>query len=674
MTDTTTTPASHLDLTEQERQADLDLDQLKQLVGLVEYDEKQDPFPVTGWDAIGLRRRQRHPDRALLPVAPGAWSSSPTPAPRTATATTSPSCSSPARSGSCSTARSAPTARCSTTTASTATASSTSRSRCPTSTAASSRPAAPGATVLAGAARRHRRARHGPRSPPSRRTARPGTPSSTALAASYAGPYLPGYVAAASTFVKRDGAPKRLFQALDHVVGNVELGKMDEWVEFYNKVMGFVNMAEFIGDDIATDYSALMSKVVANGNHRVKFPLNEPAIAQARSRRSTSTSSSTPARAPSTSRSRPNDILRTVDALRDKGVEFLDTPDSYYDDPELRARIGEVRVPIEELQGAQDPGRPRRGRLPAADLHQAARRPPDGVLRAHRAARLARLRQGQLQGAVRGDRARAGPARQPLSMMDRCTAPSSSRARCCRLAPTPHSRTPSSGAGGASSSPRSRRVPRGPDPVLAAFRRGRERPAPRPGRGPQQRRALRGGRRGPAPVVLPGCRPAAGVAVTPPWPRTGSSTTSRVSPTTTGCSRRGPGGGTTTTSRPSCRTRRCWPASGPRSGGCRWPTSAPGSGPPTAGSRTRRPTSRSVTPTPRRPPSRGGSAGRPTVLDGALHLHHLVDPDAVADRGARPRRGPRRVAQERSWSRGDDHGVTGRGTATPSSSRSVRSE
>ena len=58
---------------------------------------------------------------------------------------------------------------------------------------------------------------------------------------------------------------------------------MDEWVQFYNRVMGFVNMAEFIGDDIATDYSALMSKVVANGNHRVKFPLNEPAVAKKKS-------------------------------------------------------------------------------------------------------------------------------------------------------------------------------------------------------------------------------------------------------------------------------------------------------------------------------------------------------------------------------------------------------
>src|SRR5699024_10875356 len=95
----------------------------------------------------------------------------------------------------------------------------------------------------------------------------------------YDGVYLPGYVPVSSAYEKRPGAPQRMFQALDHVVGNVELGRMDEWVAFYHNVMGFTNMAEFIGDDIATDYSALMSKVVANGNHRVKFPLNEPAVA-----------------------------------------------------------------------------------------------------------------------------------------------------------------------------------------------------------------------------------------------------------------------------------------------------------------------------------------------------------------------------------------------------------
>jgi 4-hydroxyphenylpyruvate dioxygenase len=165
----------------------------------------------------------------------------------------------------------------------------------------------------------------------------------------YDGPHLPGYEPASSTFVKREGAPKRLFQALDHIVGNVELGKMDEWVGFYNRVMGFVNMAEFIGDDIATDYSALMSKVVANGNHRVKFPLNEPAVAKKKSQIDEYLEFH---RGPGAQHLAlaTNDILRTVDELRKAGVDFLDTPDAYYDDPELRARIGEVRVPVEELK------------------------------------------------------------------------------------------------------------------------------------------------------------------------------------------------------------------------------------------------------------------------------------------------------------------------------------
>jgi 4-hydroxyphenylpyruvate dioxygenase len=165
----------------------------------------------------------------------------------------------------------------------------------------------------------------------------------------YNGVYLPGYVERKGSYVKRPGSPKRMFQALDYVVGNVELGKMDDWVTFYNKVMGFVNMAEFIGDDIATDYSALMSKVVANGNHRVKFPLNEPAIAKKRSQIDEYLEFY---RGPGAQHLAlaTNDIIATVDAMRTEGVEFLDTPDSYYEDPELRARIGEVRAPIEELQ------------------------------------------------------------------------------------------------------------------------------------------------------------------------------------------------------------------------------------------------------------------------------------------------------------------------------------
>jgi 4-hydroxyphenylpyruvate dioxygenase len=162
----------------------------------------------------------------------------------------------------------------------------------------------------------------------------------------YDGIYLPGYVPQSSTMTMPE---KRLFQAVDHCVGNVELGAMDEWVDFYNRVMGFVNMAEFIGDDIATDYSALMSKVVANGNHRVKFPLNEPALGKRKSQIDEYLEFYSGAGCQHIALA-TNDILRTVDEMRARGVEFLETPDSYYDDPELRARIGKVRVPVEELK------------------------------------------------------------------------------------------------------------------------------------------------------------------------------------------------------------------------------------------------------------------------------------------------------------------------------------
>jgi len=165
----------------------------------------------------------------------------------------------------------------------------------------------------------------------------------------YTGPYLPGYISRRSGYVKPAGEPKRVFQALDHVVGNVELGRMDEWVDFYNRVMGFTNMAEFVGEDIATEYSALMSKVVASGNHRVKFPLNEPAIGKKRSQIDEYLDYYTGPGAQHLALA-TNDILTTVDILRAKGIEFLATPDSYYSDPALRARIGNVRVPIEELQ------------------------------------------------------------------------------------------------------------------------------------------------------------------------------------------------------------------------------------------------------------------------------------------------------------------------------------
>jgi 4-hydroxyphenylpyruvate dioxygenase len=162
----------------------------------------------------------------------------------------------------------------------------------------------------------------------------------------YSGAFLPGFVAAQPIVVP---AKRRLFTAIDHCVGNVELGSMDTWVDFYHRVMGFTNMKEFVGDDIATEYSALMSKVVADGSRKVKFPINEPAISKKRSQIDEYLQFYGGAGVQHIALN-TNDILTTVDAMRDQGVEFLSTPDSYYDDPELRARIGEVRAPIEELK------------------------------------------------------------------------------------------------------------------------------------------------------------------------------------------------------------------------------------------------------------------------------------------------------------------------------------
>ena len=161
----------------------------------------------------------------------------------------------------------------------------------------------------------------------------------------YRGAYLPGYTAKTGAPVPSGPA----FVALDHVVGNVELGRMDEWVEFYNRVMGFTNMAEFIGDDIATEYSALMSKVVANGNHRVKFPLNEPAAGKKKSQIDEYLEFYGGPGVQHLALATP-DICATVDQLTARGVQFLATPESYYTDPVLRERIGEVRVPVHELR------------------------------------------------------------------------------------------------------------------------------------------------------------------------------------------------------------------------------------------------------------------------------------------------------------------------------------
>jgi 4-hydroxyphenylpyruvate dioxygenase len=131
---------------------------------------------------------------------------------------------------------------------------------------------------------------------------------------------------------------------------------MDEWVDFYHRVMGFTNMKEFVGDDIATEYSALMSKVVADGSRKVKFPLNEPAVGKKKSQIDEYLEFYGGPGVQHIALA-TNDITATVRAMRAAGVEFLDTPDSYYDTlgdrgipTEGRGRVGETRVPLDELR------------------------------------------------------------------------------------------------------------------------------------------------------------------------------------------------------------------------------------------------------------------------------------------------------------------------------------
>ncbi len=160
----------------------------------------------------------------------------------------------------------------------------------------------------------------------------------------YGGPFLPGFVARSGWVAPPE---KRWFQAIDHIVGNVELGRMDEWVAFYRRVMGFTNMKEFVGDDIATEYSALMSKVVADGARKVKFPLNEPALGKRRSQIDEYLEFYGGPGVQHVALA-TNDIVRAVREMRAHGVEFLSTPDAYYD--ELGSWVGETRVPVDELR------------------------------------------------------------------------------------------------------------------------------------------------------------------------------------------------------------------------------------------------------------------------------------------------------------------------------------
>jgi 4-hydroxyphenylpyruvate dioxygenase len=160
----------------------------------------------------------------------------------------------------------------------------------------------------------------------------------------YTGAFLPGYRALASG-VPRRARPAGL-AALDHVVGNVELGKMNEWVAFYERVLGFSQLVHFDDRAISTEYSALMSKVMQNGSGRIKFPINEPAPGR---RKSQIEEYLEFYRGPGVQHLAFNttDIIRTVRGLEERGVEFLKTPDSYYET--VLDRVGAIAEDLHQL-------------------------------------------------------------------------------------------------------------------------------------------------------------------------------------------------------------------------------------------------------------------------------------------------------------------------------------
>ena len=157
----------------------------------------------------------------------------------------------------------------------------------------------------------------------------------------YSGTFLPGFEA------REDATPDAGLLTIDHIVGNVELGHMDEWVGFYEDVFGMTEMLHFSDRDISTEYSALMSKVVADGKGRVKFPINEPAEGKRKSQIDEYLEYYGGAGAQHIAVA-TRDIVRTVEQLRERGIEFLRTPETYYDD--VPERIGEIDEDLEDLR------------------------------------------------------------------------------------------------------------------------------------------------------------------------------------------------------------------------------------------------------------------------------------------------------------------------------------
>jgi len=159
----------------------------------------------------------------------------------------------------------------------------------------------------------------------------------------YSGPFLPGFKEPAH---KMDVTPVGL-RYVDHCVGNVELGQMNEWVKFYEDVMGFKLLLTFDDKDISTEYSALMSKVVSNGNGWIKFPINEPAEGKKKSQIEEYIDFY---KGPGVQHIaiQVHDIIETVGELRRRGIEFLYVPETYYDD--VLDRVGEIDENLDDLR------------------------------------------------------------------------------------------------------------------------------------------------------------------------------------------------------------------------------------------------------------------------------------------------------------------------------------
>jgi 4-hydroxyphenylpyruvate dioxygenase len=159
----------------------------------------------------------------------------------------------------------------------------------------------------------------------------------------YDGPFLPGYKKWESHYNPSDAGLKYI----DHMVGNVGWGEMNKWVDFYARVMGFAQLVSFDDKDISTEYTALMSKVMTNGNGRIKFPINEPAEGKKKSQIEEYIDFYQGAGVQHIAVA-TDDIITTIDHLKDNGVEFLYVPDTYYDD--LLDRVGDIEEEVEELR------------------------------------------------------------------------------------------------------------------------------------------------------------------------------------------------------------------------------------------------------------------------------------------------------------------------------------